>query len=103
VWSTAGVLTQLGLGTDKKTSGYAVNGINNSGQVVGNSPYPFPEPNPGTIAEIKSVNASGVASGVDASGPVIWRSGVQTRFNGTMVACLGQGGLSNCGLLVPKP
>lgn len=91
-------------------------------------PYPFPAPvaDPGTVAEIKSVNASGVATGFDASGPVTWRNGTQTPFtssvsglppysgyqigslsaisdNGRMVVCLGNSGSLNCGLLVAKP
>ena len=91
-------------------------------------PYPFPAPvaDPGTVAVIKSVNASGVATGFDGSGPVIWRNGVEVPFttpvsgsisapgyqlgsisaisdNGRMVVCLGNSGSLNCGLLVPKP
>jgi hypothetical protein len=91
-------------------------------------PYPFPEPvaDPGTVAVIKSVNASGVATGFDGSGPVTWRNGVEVPFttpvsgsisapgyqlgsisaisdNGRMVVCLGNSGSLNCGLLVPKP
>lgn len=91
-------------------------------------PYPFPEPvsDPGTVAVIKSVNASGVAAGFDGSGPVTWRNGVQVPFttpvsgsisgpgyqlgsisaisdNGRMVVCLGNSGRLNCGLLVAKP
>lgn len=91
-------------------------------------PYLFPAPvaDPGTVAVIKSVNAAGVATGFDASGPVTWRNGAQTPFttpvsglppysgyqigslsaisdNGRMVVCLGNSGSLNCGLLVAKP
>jgi hypothetical protein len=89
-------------------------------------PYPNPLPNPGTLAMVKSVNAAGVATGYDESGPVTWRNGVETPFtapvsgtppvngyqvgsiaaisdNGRLVVCLGNSGMLNCGLLVPKP
>ncbi len=91
-------------------------------------PYPFPAPvaDPGTVAVIKSVNASGVATGFDGSGPVTWRNGVEVPFttpvsglptysgyqlgsisaisdNGRMVVCLGNSGSLTCGLLVAKP
>jgi uncharacterized membrane protein len=91
-------------------------------------PYPFSAPvaDPGTVAVIKSVNASGVATGFDGSGPVTWRNGLEVPFttpvsglppingyqigsisaisdNGKMVVCLGNSGSLNCGLLVPKP
>jgi hypothetical protein len=73
VWSTTGVPTQLGLGTDKKTSGYAVFGLNNPGQVVGVSPNPLNVPTLWSSTGKRSVldTRAGSARAINDAGTVV--------------------------------
>lgn len=102
VWSPTGQPTPLELGTDKKTSTYAVHGINNAGLVVGASPNPNTVPTlwnaSGKRAVLdqrtgraRAINDSGVVVGsVVASGSqelsalqraTMWRNGVATDLH----------------------